>query len=277
MRKRIFYTLLGISLLSTMATNEAVAQHKEVKIFAHRGGVAEFDENTIPAFEETYLKGIRGYETDIRITKDGHLVIFHDDNLTRIVGVDGAIEELSLAEIKKLKTKKGNSIPTLDEFLVFLKNKDGLYVEFEMKTKGKYYNEQILAKYCNELYSKVNKVKLPNSTYLFTSFDKRPLEFLKAKDKNVDLLYIKSEALSQTVLDEAKEMGINRLGCRVEQTTREMVDNAKKQGFIVSLWPGKSVNDFLLGVMLGSDYLCTDVPIQVMDWVKNNGSWITLK
>ncbi|MCI0922321.1 glycerophosphodiester phosphodiesterase [Sphingobacterium rhinopitheci] len=254
-----------------------IAQQKEVKVFAHRGGVSEFDENTIHAFEETYRKGIRGYETDIRMTKDGHLVIFHDDNFSRIVGIDGSVEEITLAELKKLRTKKGNPIPTVDEFLDFLKNKDGLYVEFEMKTKGKYYDEQILSKYCNELYTKVNKAKLPNSTYLFTSFDKRPLIFLKEKDKDVDLLYIKSEALSQAVLDEAKAMGISRIGCRVEQTTRDMVDSAKKQGFIVSLWPGKSVNDFLLGVMLGSDYLCTDVPIQVTEWVKNNASWITLK
>lgn len=276
MKRKQLFKLFALLLCATTSST-VYAQQKEVKIFAHRGGVLEYDENTIGAFQETYNKGIRGYETDVRITKDGHLVLFHDDDFKRIIGREGSIETSNLADIKKLKTKKGNRIPTVDEFLVFLKDKDSLYVEFEMKTKGTHYDEATLAAYCDQLYNKVTKAKLPNSTYLFTSFDKRPLKLLKAKDNNVDLLFIKSEALSQAVLDEAKEMGITRLGCRVEQTTRNMVDSAKKQGYTVSLWPGRNVDDFLLGLALGSDYLCTDMPVQVMDWVKENGSWVKLK
>ena len=265
--------IMSLVLLSS----SLYAQNREVKIFAHRGGMLEYDENTLSAFEETFKRGIRGYEVDIRMTKDGFLVLFHDDNFKRIIGTEGSIEESTLAEIKKLRTKKGNPIPSLEDFLNFLKMKEGLYVEFEMKTQKSYYNNQILAKYCLDLYAKVNKIKRPTDTYLFTSFDKRPLRLLKNRDPNVDMLFIKSEGLTQSVLDEAKELGIKRLGCKVEKTTRDMVKNAKEQGFVVSLWPGRSIDDFLLGVSLGSDMLCTDIPVQVMEWVKQHGSWITLK
>lgn len=261
----------------TLFSSSIYAQNKQVKIFAHRGGMLEYDENTISAFQETFNQGVRGYEVDIRTTKDGHLVLFHDDNFKRVIGTEGSIEESTLAEIKKMKTLKGNPIPSLDDFLKFLKDKEGLYVEFEMKTQKSHYNEDVLTKYITDLYNKVSKVKRANDTYLFTSFDKRPLRLLKTKDPNVDLLFIKSEGLTQAVLDEAKELGIKRLGCRADKTTRDMVKNAKEQGFVVSLWPGRSIDDFLLGVSLGSDMLCTDVPVQVMEWVKQHGSWITLK
>lgn len=255
----------------------AYAQQAEVKMFAHRGGAYEYDENTIEAFQITYDKGIRGYEIDIRMTKDGHLVLFHDANLKRIVGIEGVIEEMTLEEVQQLRTKKGNPIPTLDDMLDFFRDKPWVYIEFEMKTNQPLYDEKTLEAYCDQLYEKAYAAMPPTSDYVLTSFDKRPLRYLKNKYPSVELLYIKSQGLSQELLDEAKEIGVNRIGVNLGGTTRAMVQEAKKQGFIVSLWPGRTVEDFLLGVSLGSDYLCTDVPIQVMEWVTENAPWIKFK
>lgn len=253
------------------------AQQAEVKLFAHRGGAHEYDENTISAFQETYNKGLTGYETDVRLTKDGQLVIFHDADLKRIVGKEGAIEDLTLEEIKQLQTKKGNEIPTVDEVLAFFSDKPGVYIEFEMKSNKPMYDEKTLIAYCDKLYEKVYAAMPPTSNYVLTSFDKRPLHYLKTTYPSVDLLFIKGAPLSQAVLDEAKELNIDRVGCNIDGTSRAMVKEAKKQGFKVSLWPGHSVADFLLGVSLGSDYLCSDVPVAVTEWVSANAPWITLK
>ena len=269
-----FSLVLSVFLLGT---SFLYAQNTEVKLFGHRGGAYEYDENTIEAFQETYDQGLRGYEIDIRKTKDNHLVLFHDANLKRSVGQEGAIEDLTLDEVKSLRTKKGNPIPTLDEVLAFFSDKPGLYIEFEMKTNNPMYDDETVEQYCDQLYNKVYASIPGNSEYLLTSFDKRPLRYLKTNYPSVDLLFIKSEGLSQHVLDEAKELNIDRIGCNIDGTTRAMVKEAKKQGFKVSLWPGRSVEDFLLGVTLGSDYLCSDVPVEVTNWVKANASWITLK
>lgn len=255
----------------------ASAQTYEVKLFAHRGGAYEYDENTIEALQATYDRGLRGYEIDIRRTKDNHLVLFHDANLERIIGIQGAIEELTLGEVQKLRTKKGNAIPTLEQVLAFFSDKPGVYIEFEMKTNAPLYEQAILEQYCDQLYSKVYESIPAGSEYLLTSFDKRPLRYLKTNYPNVDLLFIKGAGLSQEVLDEAKALQIDRIGCNIDGTTRAMVRAAKKQGFKVSLWPGRSVGDFLLGVKLESDYLCSDVPVAVTDWVQANAPWITLK
>ena len=269
---------IGIFFLIFMALTSAVyAQTAQVTLFAHRGGAHEYDENTMGAFRSTYEQGIRGYELDIRRTKDGKLVIFHDDSFERILGIEGGIEDLTLAEVKELRTKKGNPIPTLEEVVEFFKDKPGVYIEFEMKTNSPVYEEQELHKYCDDLYEKAYASKPQGSDYVLTSFDKRPLHYLKATYPEVDLLFIKGEALTQSVVEEAKAMGISRIGASVHKTSRNMVIEAKKQGITVSLWPGKSVDDFLLGVYLGSDYLCSDVPIAVSEWVKTNAPQIEIK
>lgn len=266
--------ILGLFALSAPLS---FAQQAEVKLFAHRGGKSEFDENTIPAFQATYDLGLRGYETDIRRTKDNQLVIFHDADLKRMIGRDGSIEEMTLAEVRELRTKAGNQIPTLEEILTFFSDKPGVYIEFEMKTNNPMYDEPILKQYCDQLYKKVYESIPAGSDYVLTSFDKRPLRYLKTTYPSVDLLLIKSEPINQSVLDEAKELGVDRIGCNIDGTSRKMVQEAKKQGFKVSLWPGHSVEDFLLGVTLGSDYLCSDVPVAATEWVKANAPWISLK
>ncbi|MGO1244697.1 MAG: glycerophosphodiester phosphodiesterase [Sphingobacterium sp.] len=265
-----------LALLLSSATL-VVAQQAAVKIFAHRGGKLEYDENTMQAFRQVYEKGLRGYEIDIRITKDNHLVVFHDADFKRVLGIEGSVETSTLNEIKALRTKKGNPIPTADEVIEFFNSKSGLYVEFEMKTKSPLYEPELLERYCDMLYQKVYANMPEGSEYLMTSFDTRPLKYLGDKYPQVEMLLIRGEGLSENVLEEAKKLGITRLGCSVHGTNKKMVDKAKKEGFTVSLWPGHSVEDFLLGVALGSDYLCTDVPVAVTDWVNEHGSWITLK
>lgn len=278
-RNRVFRgcAVLFITLFLSFCVEIGYSQKVEVKMFAHRGGKLEFDENTLSAFKASYEEGLRGFELDIRLTRDQHLVIFHDDNFKRIFGIDGSIEELTFEEVRALRTKNGNQIPTLDEVLEFFNSKPWLYVEFEMKTMGPFYKKEILERYCNHSYQKIYENKPATSDYVMTSSDKRPLKYLKDKYPSIPLLLIRNEGLSSKILDEAKELGINRVGCRIEGTTQKMVKQAKERGFIVSLWPGLSVEYFILGVGLGSDYLCTDVPVEVYKWVKENASWISLK
>src|SRR5690625_1309624 len=270
-------TICSLFLVSLLFAHGAFSQAAEVKVFAHRGGKLEFDENTIQAFQSSYDKGLRGFETDIRKTKDDHLVVFHDGDFKRIFGRDGSIEAFTLEEVKALRTEHGNQIPTLDEVLEFMNSKPWLYVEFELKTRGSEYTDEMLEDYVDEIYEKIYSNKPPTSDYVITSFDKRPLRYLKGKYPNVDLLFIKNKGLSEELIAEAEEIGVKRIGCRIERTSRDRVKWAKKRCFIICLWPWLSIEDFLLAVQLDRDYICTDVPVEVYKWVKENAPWISLK
>lgn len=85
--------------------------------FAHRGlhgrGVCE---NSLGAFEAACRAGF-GVELDVRFSRDGRLIVFHDDTLARLCGSSKRPEQLTLAELKNLRLPDGQSIPTLDEAL----------------------------------------------------------------------------------------------------------------------------------------------------------------
>ena len=85
--------------------------------FAHRGGSLENKENTLDAFEKCISIGYDYIETDVRETKDGKLVIFHDEDLSRICGLQIKINQLEYEEIKKIKIFDDHHVPLLDEAL----------------------------------------------------------------------------------------------------------------------------------------------------------------
>ena len=68
------------------------------RILGHRGTRGEYQENCAEAMTLALKRGITGFETDIRMTKDGHLVIMHDADVARVSDGKGIVEELTLAE-----------------------------------------------------------------------------------------------------------------------------------------------------------------------------------
>src|SRR6202035_1712951 len=69
--------------------------------FAHRGGGGEAPENTLPAFEAAVALGYRYLETDVQVTSDGVLLVFHDSTLERLTDRVGRACQLSLAEVRE--------------------------------------------------------------------------------------------------------------------------------------------------------------------------------
>ena len=270
--------LLSIALIFAAAVTVG-AQNQVVRAFSHRGGRMEYDENTLSAFEASRDMGYTGYETDIRMTKDGVLIITHDNTLDRTTNGHGKVEEKTWDEIRQLETKGGHKILTLDEFMQFLKGQKGLYVEFEMKTKPEAdYPEEdgTLARYCDNLYETVMKNKPADAQYLFTSSDGRPLRYLQQKHPGIDLLLIVSKPVTTETIYLCKTMGIPRLGAKTEGTSREAVKAAHDAGLIVSLWPTHKIEDFILGCYLGADYLCTDIPGETMKFMGEKMPWINV-
>lgn len=258
-----------------MGCSASLAQQaRQVQHFAHRGSCHEYDENTLSAFQATYDKGIRGYETDVRITKDGQLVISHDSSLKRTTGVDMIIEESTRKELKKVKSLKGNPILFMDDLCDWLSKRDSLYIEFEMKSGS--YSEEQLKLYCDQLYKLAMAKKPANSTYLFTSFDERAIRMMQNLHPSADLMFIIGQPVSDENINKALELGVKRLACHMGGTSRTMVQKAKKEGLIVSLWPGGGIEDFQLGVALGADALCCDKAVEVMQWAQEHMPWVKL-
>ena len=116
---------------------------KKPQVWAHRG-TGGWDrqyapENTMPAFEKAVQMGADGVELDVQLTKDGEVVICHDEWLDRTSNGHGELRELTLAELKRLDFSKTHPeygftpIPTLAEFLDFMRGNE-LVINIELKT-----------------------------------------------------------------------------------------------------------------------------------------------
>ena len=84
---------------------------------AHRGGAAEFAENTMAGFEGAVGLGYRYIETDVHATADGVLLAFHDDVLDRVTDRTGVIEQLPWSEVRQAKVDGREPIPLLEDIL----------------------------------------------------------------------------------------------------------------------------------------------------------------
>jgi len=118
-----------------------------VKIIGHRGcrGPHNPPENSLAAFAEAIRQGADGIEFDLFLTKDHHLVVFHDDTLEKRTNSKGKITRKTLVQLKKLWLKHNSSkqlsdeaIPTFDEVMELVKNHahENFILNIEIKQKG---------------------------------------------------------------------------------------------------------------------------------------------
>ncbi len=259
--RRLWGGFLLMTAMCVLDARPAAAQERGPIILAHRGGAHEFEENTMEGFRACYERGIRGFETDIRMTKDGALVILHDDSLDRTHNAKGAVEEQTVAELEGVVTKKGQKLLFLDEFLAYFADKPDVYIELEMKTSNKsLYPDERIAEYCGALYAAAEKQKAKGATYVYSSFDERPLLAIEALDPKAPLSLIAGKPCSAEFIKRAKELGADRIACQLSGTSRTAVQEAHKNGLLVNCWPGGSPLDYYMALGLGVDVHCTDIP-----------------
>lgn len=110
----------------------------EKRFCAHRGLSALMPENTLPAFAAAYALGADEIEFDIRLTKDGRLIVSHDDSLERISDGTGCLRDFTLKELKELNAgaKKGWVVPFCTAEEVFQQLAGKLVFNIHLKEHG---------------------------------------------------------------------------------------------------------------------------------------------
>jgi glycerophosphoryl diester phosphodiesterase len=106
--------------LVSAPASQAAAESPDcgVVFIAHRGAAVQgYPENTLAAFRQAIEIGAEAIEIDLRGTKDGEIVIMHDETVNRTTNGRGAVADRSLAELKKLDAGRGERIPTYEEVL----------------------------------------------------------------------------------------------------------------------------------------------------------------
>ena len=236
------------------------------RILGHRGTRGEYQENCAEAISLALGRGIVGFETDIRMTKDGYLVIMHDADVSRVSDGKGVVEELTLAELKKFRlNNSSDAIPTMEEMLTPLRGRADVFIELEMKSSN-LTKPVRLDDYLEKTYATAKRMLAPG-TYAFTSFD---ADYLKRMhelhpDARTGLI---NGTLTEEMIAKAKRLGCSQIAPVLKGATRELVDRAHAEGLAVTLWMVQNAADWEKARALGADCTTSDYPILLGEAVK---------
>ncbi len=133
----LLFFLIFLFLIAPGKKREEMERFKSKK-YAHRGlHDATRAENSLSAFRAAVDAGY-GIELDVRLSKDGVLVVFHDDTLDRVTGVAGRVDSRTAAELKKINLSgTSDTVPTFEEVLTLVDGRVPLLVELK-EDAGKY-------------------------------------------------------------------------------------------------------------------------------------------
>ncbi|MDR2478074.1 MAG: glycerophosphodiester phosphodiesterase [Treponema sp.] len=108
------------------------------KNFAHRGFSARYPENTMPAFQKAVETGCDGIELDIHLTREGKIVIIHDETVDRTTNGRGFVKDMDYAELRKFDAGNGEPVPLMEEYFD-LAEKHPLITNIELKNSVFWY------------------------------------------------------------------------------------------------------------------------------------------
>ncbi len=218
-------------------------------VIGHRGAGGRFPENTLKAIEYAIEIGVDIVEVDVRSTRDGELVVFHDPDLKRLFGIDKKVRDLEYRWIRENLRLGDQYIPLLSEVLDLIGDRVGLFIEVKEPDTVEKIVEMV------EEYGLVDSIAL-------ISFYDEALKHVRRLSGNIvtGLIYFRPPGR----LFDAKKLGASIVLPRYSIATRKANDYAHRLGLKVVVWtvndPGLVVEMFRRNV----DGIASDYPDMVL-------------
>jgi glycerophosphoryl diester phosphodiesterase len=232
----------------------------------HRGDRAAAPENTMRSLELA-MDELAYVETDVRLTRDGVPVLFHDVTLERIAGVDGRIEDLTLDEARRLDVGAwyddefaGATIPTLDEFLAALAERPSARALVELKAGWDRAGVRTVA-------GLIDRHNLRTRVVL-QSFSIDTLLAIRSASPSTPRIMLTRE-LPADPRPLADQLGVIGFGTPLASVRREpgAVQRAHEAGLVVLCYTLNSDTDWAEVHRLGVDGIITDEPSDLDAWL----------
>jgi len=221
-------------------------------VIAHRGSSAYRPENTLAAFELAVEQRSDMIETDLHRTRDGAIVITHDEDLAGLGG-RGEIADATLAEVRALDAGGGERVPTLAEILGRFGARIPFNLELKRGTRGEYAGLEAAA------LAEVEGRGLLERT-LFSSFYDPVLRRLRDLSERARIGFLVSRRFPERAVERARAVRAEALHPELALANRELVEEAHAAGLAVHVFTVDRVEDMRRLLALGVDGLFTNHP-----------------
>lgn len=232
-----------------------------MKIIAHRGFSGVYPENTMLAFKKAIEIGADGIELDVHLSKDGQVMIIHDEALKRTTGLDGVISDYTRAELEKISAGKTKNdefgftpIPSLEEYLAFMAEHRDKITNIELKTAPVYYPE--IEEKTLELVRKFDLEK----NIIYSSFNWLSIERMQRLGtiSETGLLFSGMKLYNQAHI--IKSLGINYFHPDFNDLTDEIVKSYLDNKVGLNVWTVNEIEDMKVCLSWNIDGLITNFP-----------------
>lgn len=221
-------------------------------LYAHRGASEYAPENTMSSFYLGLEQGANGIETDVRRTKDGVLVLFHDRTLERVIGETGGIadytyEELMRMRVKNHSTGREDVIVKFEDFLRYFGFRD---VSFAIELKDIGIEAEVLAL--------LDKYGMREKTVV-TSFKLECISKVKQLRPDYTVGWLAADFDGEAIAI-MREMGAEQLCPQAENVTAENVRRWHEMGYSVRAWGCSDVELMKHAYECGVDGMTVNFP-----------------
>ena len=231
-------------------------------IYAHRGASEYYPENTLSSFAAGVDMGADGIETDVQISKDGVLMIYHDDFMKDKTGFEGSIcdytyEELRAARVKNAKYGRTDCLMTFEDFLKYFAWRD-LTLAIELKVAG-------IGALVIEMLRKYDALEKS----IVTSFIYDALVECYNYDKNVKLGWLYGKRTEET-LERLRAIGAYQACPKAADITEEDLIAYKNAGLITRAWGIANTDIMKRAVEMGVDGgMTVNFPDKLIEYMKD--------
>lgn len=237
-------------------------------ILAHRGYAAKYPENTMISFKSAIACGADGIETDVQRTKDGVLVLIHDDSIDNVSTGKGLIRDLTYAEllkfdfgIRKGKEFAGERIPTFDEFLDLVQDTE-ILLNIEIK-----YGSFLYKGIEEEVLKKVEERGLLNRV-IFSSFNHYSVVMLKEMNPECAAAPLYTDGIYKPY-DYAMELHADAIHPFKLLVSREIVEECHRRNMKVNVWTVDDVKEASYLEGIGVDAIITNRPKEMLEYLRS--------
>lgn len=200
--------------------------------YAHRGASAYAPENTMSAFRKAIELKANGIELDLQKTKDGKIVIFHDDFIDKKSNGIGTISDYTYNELLKFDFGSWFDLKYKDEKIVLFEEfakeflSEDLTFAIELKTIG-------IEKQTLEIIDKYSKSK--ENIYI-TSFIFEALENVRKFDKDIKISWLIDEEINQNNIDKLLSIKGCQICPKADKVSNNSIELANSNKLGVRLW-----------------------------------------
>ena len=234
------------------------------KIFAHRGASAYAPENTVEAFALAMEQGADGIELDVQMTKDGQVVVIHDETIARGSDGPGAVRDYTLEELKKfhfsnhMENYENAVIPTLKEVLDLIKSSNML-LNIELKT-GIYWYPNL-----EEKTMELVKEAGMEDRVIYSSFNHYSIKKILELDSHAECAFLYSDVILN-VDKYAKNAGVCGLHPAVYHLKMaEFLKEYQESGLKVRVWTVNKKEDMERFIKADLEAVITNYPDKALE------------